>query len=150
MSHTKPTRQFATLTDAVRHLTGGLTTQIGQRLWALGVHPDLLTFIGLLFVAAAGIVAAQGDFFWSAVIILMGAPLDALDGAVARAMKREGKFGALWDSTLDRYADAFIFMGLAIYFSRKDDETGLLLAMLTDTEHRVRQHAAETLGMMGR
>lgn len=130
MSQTKPTRHFATLTDAVRHLTGGLTSKIGYQLWAMGVHPDLLTFLGLVMVAVAGAVAAQGALFWAAVIIILGAPLDALDGAVARAMKRQGKFGALWDSTLDRYSDAFIFMGLAIHLSRKDDEIGMLLAML--------------------
>lgn len=131
MSQSKPTRQFATLTDAVRHITGGLTTRIGNQLWAIGVHPDLLTFLGSVMVAIAGLVASQGAFVWAAAIIVLGAPLDALDGAVARAMQRTDKFGALWDSTLDRYSDAFIFMGLTFYFSRKDDETGMLLAMIT-------------------
>ncbi|MBI5959559.1 MAG: CDP-alcohol phosphatidyltransferase family protein, partial [Chloroflexi bacterium] len=84
---------------------------------------------GLIFVAVAGYVAAQGEFFWSAVIILMGAPLDAVDGAVARAMGRKDKFGALFDSTLDRYADGFIFMGLAYYFSGKGDQQAVLLSM---------------------
>lgn len=130
MSQTKPTRQFGTLTNVMRYLTGGLTSRIGRRLWAIGIHPDLLTVLGLVIVAIAGVFAARGAFFWAAVIIMVGASFDALDGAVARAMKREGKFGALWDSTLDRYSDAFIFMGLAVYFSREDDELGLLLAML--------------------
>jgi CDP-diacylglycerol--glycerol-3-phosphate 3-phosphatidyltransferase len=130
MSTGKPPRRFTTLTDAMRHLTGGLTTRIGQRLHALGVHPDLITFVGLLFVVAAGIAASQGEFFWAAVIIVLGGPLDAIDGAVARAMQRQDKFGALFDSTLDRYADGAIFIGLATYFSGEGDQTLMLLSMI--------------------
>lgn len=130
MSQSEPKRQFTTLTDVVRFLTGGITTPIGRQLWAWGVHPDLVTFAGLVMVAVASYVAAQGEFFWAAIIMIAGTPLDALDGAVARAMQRQGKFGALWDSTLDRYADGLIYMGLAVYFSRKQDETALLLAMI--------------------
>jgi len=129
MSQPEPKRQFTTLTDVMRFLTAGITTRIGRQLWAWGVHPDLVTFLGLVMVGVASVVAAQGEFFWAAVIMIAGTPLDALDGAIARVMQRQGKFGALWDSTLDRYSDGFVYMGLAIYFSRQDDETGLLLAM---------------------
>jgi CDP-diacylglycerol--glycerol-3-phosphate 3-phosphatidyltransferase len=115
----------------MRYLTGGLTSRIGRFLWAIDVHPDVLTLLGVVIVAIAGVVAAHGELFWAAVLIMVGGSFDALDGAVARAMKRDGKFGALWDSTLDRYSDAFIFMGLAVHFSRQDDEVGLLLAMVT-------------------
>jgi CDP-diacylglycerol--glycerol-3-phosphate 3-phosphatidyltransferase len=113
----------------MRGLTGGFVGRAGQRVHQWGIHPDLITLVGLLFVAAAGYVAAQGAFFWAAIIILAGAPLDALDGAVARAMQRKDKFGALFDSTLDRYADGFIFMGLAYYFSARGDEGAVLLSI---------------------
>lgn len=130
MSQTKRTRQVTTLTSVARHYSSGLTTRVGQGLWALGIHPDLVTLVGLALVAAAAYAASQGEFFWAAVIMLIGTPLDAVDGAVARAMHRDDKFGALWDSTLDRYSDGFIFMGLAVYYSGKGDQTAVLLAML--------------------
>lgn len=130
MTPQKPTRRFNTLTDLMRYYTRGLTSTIGHKLYHWGVHPDLITLIGLVIVAIAGFVAAQGEFFWSGIIILVGAPLDAVDGAVARAMQRKDKFGALFDSTLDRYADGFIFMGLAYYFSTRDNQTAVLLSML--------------------
>ena len=130
MTQQKNTRRFNTLTDFMRCLTRGLTTRIGAVLHTWGIHPDFITFVGLGIVGGAAFVVAQGEFFWAAIIILAGAPLDAIDGAVARAMQRQGSFGALWDSTLDRYADGFIFIGLAYYYSDRGDQTAMLLSML--------------------
>lgn len=122
-------RRFNTLTDFARFYTSGLTTTLGERLHAIGIHPDVVTAAGLLIVAIASYVIAQGEFFWGAIILLLGTPLDALDGAVARAMKRTDRFGALFDSTLDRYADGFIFMGLAYYFSEWGESNNMLLSV---------------------
>jgi CDP-diacylglycerol--glycerol-3-phosphate 3-phosphatidyltransferase len=129
MSQEKNPRRFNTLTDFMRFYTSGLTTTLGQRIHAAGIHPDLITAAGLLIVAMASYVIAQGHFFWGAIILLLGTPLDALDGAVARAMQRKDRFGALFDSTLDRYADGFIFMGLAYYFSEWGDSNAMLLSI---------------------
>ena len=54
--------------------------------------------------------------------------IDAIDGAVARAMKRSDRFGALLDSALDRYADAAIFAGLGYYFADRVQLELLVLA----------------------
>ncbi len=126
----KSSRRFETLTDLMRYLSGGLTTRIGRWLSAWGVHPDLITLIGLVFVVAASVVIAQGKFFAGAIILIIGMPLDAIDGAVARAMNRRDRFGALWDSTLDRYADGFIFLALAYYYSGESNQTAVALCML--------------------
>ncbi len=122
-------RRFNTLTDRMRYYTQGLTTALGNRLYRMGVHPDAITALGLVIVAVAAYVASQGHFFWAGVILLLGTPLDALDGAVARAMQRQDKFGALFDSTLDRYADGFIFMALAYHASVWGNERVMLLSM---------------------
>lgn len=129
MSGPKSSRRFATLTEALRYLTRGLVGPISRKLLALGIHPDLITFAGLVLVGVAAYMIARGELLWAAVFIIIGASMDALDGAVARAMERTGKFGALWDSTLDRYADGFIYMGFALYFVRQDDEIFMLLSM---------------------
>jgi len=122
-------RRFNTLTDRVRYHTRGVTTSLGNKLYRMGVHPDAITAFGLVIVAVAAYVASQGHFFWAGVILLLGMPLDALDGAVARAMQRQDKFGALFDSTLDRYADGFIFMALAYHSSIWGNERVMLLSM---------------------
>jgi CDP-diacylglycerol--glycerol-3-phosphate 3-phosphatidyltransferase len=130
MSHEPSPRQFDTLTDRMRFYTGGLVSPLGQRVHKLGIHPDLITAVGLAVVAAASYVISQGHFMWGAIILIVGTPLDALDGAVARAMQRQGKFGALFDSTLDRYSDGFIFMGLTFYYSDQGNELAMLLSMM--------------------
>jgi CDP-diacylglycerol--glycerol-3-phosphate 3-phosphatidyltransferase len=130
MAERKSPRQFNTLTDYMRYRTAGLTSAVGRWLHARGVHPDLITFVGLLVVAVAAYLASQGEFFWAAIVIIAGAPLDAVDGAVARAMGRTDKFGALWDSVLDRYADGLLFMALAYYYSKAGNQTAMVLAVL--------------------
>jgi phosphatidylglycerophosphate synthase len=94
------------------------------------VHPDAITFLGLLVVAVACTFIAQGQFALGGIILLAGLPLDAVDGAVARAMQRQGRFGAVLDSTLDRYADGFIFIALGYYFAQQDRFEWLLIALL--------------------
>jgi phosphatidylglycerophosphate synthase len=84
--------------------------------------------LGLLVVLVAAWLAAQGEFLPAGVVLIAGAPLDALDGAIARAMQRKNRFGALLDSTLDRYADGFMFFGLAYYFAAQGQLGEMTLA----------------------
>lgn len=109
-----------TLTDSMRRLTGGLMGWIGSGLHQMGIHPDMITIAGLIVVAVAAWFIASGQLQLGGLILLLGLPLDAVDGAVARAMKREGHFGAVLDSTLDRYADGFIFAALGYHFAVQD------------------------------
>jgi CDP-diacylglycerol--glycerol-3-phosphate 3-phosphatidyltransferase len=95
----------------------------------MGIHPDTVTLMGLVFVIGAALLAANGQFSASGVVLLLALPLDALDGAIARAMNRKSRFGAFLDSTLDRYADAFIYMGLAYYFSALGQTNLMALAV---------------------
>lgn len=109
--------QPVTLTDQARALTRGLTARVGLALHRAGVHPDTITLAGLAVVAAAAVLIGRGEMLAAGVVLLAGLPLDALDGAVARAMQRQDRFGGVLDSTLDRYADAFIFSGLSYHFA---------------------------------
>ncbi|MCS7071636.1 MAG: CDP-alcohol phosphatidyltransferase family protein [Anaerolinea sp.] len=106
----------ATLTDRMRALTNGVVSRAGQAVYRLGVHPDAITIAGLGVVALGALLIAQGQFQIGGVLLLISLPLDALDGAVARAMARRDRRGAVLDSTLDRYADGLIFGALAYYF----------------------------------
>ncbi|HEX2906828.1 MAG TPA: CDP-alcohol phosphatidyltransferase family protein [Phototrophicaceae bacterium] len=123
------TNQPVTLTDQARAITRNLTTQAGTTLHRLGVHPDTITIAGLVVVAVAAVLIARGQFVPAALLLALGLPLDALDGAVARAMQRQDQFGAVLDSTLDRYADAFIFGGLSYHFAVHGRFEMLLLAL---------------------
>ena len=119
-----------TLTGRLRDLTQGPLNRIGRLLAGWGIHPDLITLSGLVVVAIAAALIAQGSFLAAGLLLLLGLPLDAVDGAVARALNRRGSFGMVLDSTLDRYADGFIFAALGYYFARQGRFDMLALALL--------------------
>lgn len=118
-----------TLTDRIRSLTGRYVNGVGRAVHRAGIHPDLITLLGLVMVAGAGFLIATGQLQVGGLILLLGLPLDAVDGAVARAMERQDKFGGVFDSTLDRYADGLIFAALGYYFASQGQLGNLALAM---------------------
>ncbi|MCE2471524.1 MAG: CDP-alcohol phosphatidyltransferase family protein [Anaerolineae bacterium] len=118
-----------TLTDRLRKLTMRPVNRCGGALARLGIHPDWVTVAGLALVAVAAISLARGELLAGGLILLVSLPLDALDGAVARAMGRTGAFGMVLDSTLDRYADGLIFGALGYYFAAQGRLDMLALAL---------------------
>lgn len=126
---TTPPPSPVTLSDRIRKLTGGLTRSVGTAVYRMGIHPDTITIVGLVVVALGALCIAQGQIQLGGVLLVVSLPLDALDGAVARAMGRKDRFGAVLDSTLDRYADGLIFGALAYYFAGTGDRLSLLLAL---------------------
>lgn len=121
--------QSFVLTEWVRGQINDRMGELGRTLHRLGVHPDMVTLLGFVMVGVAAVLIGQGQFQWGGVVLILALPLDAVDGAVARAMGRKGKFGGVLDSTLDRYADALIFGGLSYYFAVQDRFDYMLLAL---------------------
>ena len=118
-----------TLTDRLRELTLRPLNRCGGALARLGIHPDWVTVAGLALVALAALNLARGELLTGGLILLVSLPLDALDGAVARALGRAGAFGMVLDSTLDRYADGLIFGALGYYFAGQGRSDLLALAL---------------------
>ncbi len=79
----------------------------------LGLTPNLLTLIGFCLVCLIALVIALGYEALGAGLLILGAGLDATDGALARLTNRVTKFGGFFDSTLDRYADGVLMLALA-------------------------------------
>ena len=80
----------------------------------LGINPNLLTLIGFLITIFAGIYFARGEFVAAGLVIILAGIFDMLDGRVARITDSVTKFGAFFDSVLDRYSDLVIFLGLML------------------------------------
>ena len=78
-----------------------------------GVTPFALTTVGFLGNVMAAVFVAQGAFLIGGVLVLVFSALDMLDGALARSTGRASRFGALYDSTLDRVSEAVVLFGLA-------------------------------------
>jgi CDP-diacylglycerol--glycerol-3-phosphate 3-phosphatidyltransferase len=119
----------STFTDRIRGLMSGLLKPVAAGLHRLGVHPDAVTIVGLLMVFGAACLIATGNLQIGGLVLILALPLDAVDGALARARERTGQFGAVLDSSLDRYADGFIFASLSYYFAVNDRFDMLLLAL---------------------
>jgi archaetidylinositol phosphate synthase len=84
------------------------------------VNPDVLSWLAIVFGAVAGyLFIAAWDYHHHLLLlaflaIILNAALDALDGYVARYAGKASKLGDFLDHVLDRYADAFIFGGIAV------------------------------------
>jgi CDP-diacylglycerol--glycerol-3-phosphate 3-phosphatidyltransferase len=83
---------------------------------ALGWSPIVFNFTGLAFGAAAGVLLAFGHFVTGAWMIFACGVCDILDGRVARARNVTSTQGAFVDSSLDRFCEAFVFLGLVWFF----------------------------------
>ncbi|HEY4581240.1 MAG TPA: CDP-alcohol phosphatidyltransferase family protein [Candidatus Acidoferrales bacterium] len=83
---------------------------------ATGIHPNVLTTMGLVVNAAAAAMFARGDFRAAAAMMFLSGFLDMADGEVARRQGRVTTFGAFLDSVLDRYSDMILYMGLIVYY----------------------------------
>ncbi|MBW1998433.1 MAG: CDP-alcohol phosphatidyltransferase family protein [Deltaproteobacteria bacterium] len=83
----------------------------------IGIHPNVLSVFGFILSIVAGIAYSAGAFFWAAWVVVLAGTFDTLDGVVARATLKNSPFGAFFDSTLDRYSDMFLYIGLAYHFA---------------------------------
>ena len=81
------------------------------------IHPNVLTFIGLLINVVAAFLFAGGRFRAAGLVVLGAGLFDMVDGRVARETNRVTKFGGFFDSVLDRYSDMALFMGLLVYYA---------------------------------
>lgn len=81
------------------------------------VRPNTLTTIGTICACTAGVVFASGHIRTGGWILGITAVFDLADGAVARRTDSSTRFGAFYDSTLDRIADGFLLGGLTFYFA---------------------------------
>ena len=87
-----------------------------QPLINVGVSPDVISVIALFLSLISAIFYANGAIFIGGIFLLLSGFMDTIDGSVARLLGKLTRFGALLDSTLDRYAEFFIFFGLLVYF----------------------------------
>src|SRR5215203_3291663 len=84
---------------------------------ALGIHPNTLTLIGVLINVAAAVALGRNHFVLAGVIMIVANIFDFIDGKVAHISGKSSRFGAFWDSTLDRFSDIALFLGLIYLYA---------------------------------
>lgn len=84
------------------------------------LNPNWFTTLGLIFSIIAAYFFAVGTLWIGGVLYILAGTFDIIDGKVARSAGRVTKFGAIYDSTLDRYAELVVFFGLIYYFGQSE------------------------------
>jgi CDP-diacylglycerol--glycerol-3-phosphate 3-phosphatidyltransferase len=98
---------------------------------ALGIHPNVLTLIGVLINVGAGFALARDRFVLAGAIMIVANIFDFIDGKVAHISGKQSRFGAFWDSTLDRFSDLALFTGLIWLYSTLGRHDYVLITTLT-------------------
>lgn len=86
---------------------------VGRSVGRSGISPDAITILGVLVQGYAAYLIIEGRLLAAGLVSIVAAVADVMDGAVAKAQGRTGKFGALFDSTTDRLTDALLFIPIA-------------------------------------
>jgi len=93
--------------------------QIVRVLAFLRVNPNFLTFTGVLISFWAAWNYGHGRLFRGSLIVILAGLFDMLDGEVARTSRAETRFGAFYDSVIDRYSDIILLQGLMVWYARR-------------------------------
>src|SRR5918994_1717083 len=96
----------------------------------LRIHPNILTFVGVLINIAAAWALALGRFFAAGIIMVIANIFDFIDGKVALELKAVSAFGGFWDSVIDRFSDISLFIGLIYLYSRMGRTDYVMVAAL--------------------
>lgn len=140
-----------TLTDRLRLLTAGIIDPIVTFLAKIKVTPDALTLVGMLSHGLFAWLIIEGEMRWAGIAIALISPLDALDGSLARKLnKTQSKFGAFFDSTLDRVAEIILYAGYIIYFANVENSWMVAAAYIALTGSLMVSYTrsrAEALGL---
>ena len=95
------------------------------------VTPNQITVVGTAITFLAALLVAMGQLRWGGVVLAIGGTFDILDGALARSTRRSYPYGAFLDSTLDRYSEGAMYIGLGAYFSTVGGALGRWLVIAT-------------------
>ena len=98
---------------------------------ALRVHPNTLTLIGVIINIVAAWALGFGRFRLAFLIMLVANIFDFIDGKVAHQLHLQSRFGAFWDSTLDRFSDLALLTGLIYLYSKLGRSDYVMVAALT-------------------
>ena len=115
------------LEEVLRKIVKTPLDAIASFLLRIRMQPNHITFLGLLGSIAAGVLIAFGHLLWAGLLAAIMAPLDAVDGAMARLKGSPTKFGYFFDSVIDRYDELFLLAGLTYHFIQQANTWGVML-----------------------
>ena len=115
----------------LRSLLNPIVDGIARVFVKLGFSPSGLTVIGVLVACVAAALIARGMLAAGGVVVLVAGVFDMFDGAVARMTDRATKFGALFDSVMDRVSEAVVLLGLLWFYLEDGEQLGAVLVYVS-------------------
>jgi CDP-diacylglycerol--glycerol-3-phosphate 3-phosphatidyltransferase len=118
-----------------------------------GLSPNVFTFAGVVVTSLGAAAFLAGYIRLAGILILLGGFCDTIDGLLARTSGKASRFGALLDSTVDRYAEFIMYLGIAAYFVHQQDyvtSTCAFLALCGSFMVSYTRARAESLGFDAR
>jgi len=98
---------------------------------ALRIHPNVLTLVGVIINVGAAWALAEGRYILAGFVMICANIFDFIDGKVAYRLQLQSAFGAFWDSTLDRFSDLALLVGLIALYSDLGRGDYVMVAALT-------------------
>jgi len=111
-----PDDELPTFKERARRGAHAVLDPVVAGLAGIGVTPDHVTVAGVVLSLAAAIAFFEGAFRLGGLILALSGVCDILDGQLARRRGTPSRFGAFFDSTLDRFADGLVLAGLAGFY----------------------------------
>ncbi len=134
----------------LRSLLSPIVDAIARVFVKLGFSPSGLTVVGVLLAAVAAGLISQGMLAAGGIMVLIAGVFDMFDGAVARMTDRATKFGAFFDSVMDRVSEAIVLLGLLWFYIEDGEQLGAMLvyvAIVGSTMVSYARARAEGLGI---
>ena len=113
----------------IERIVVGTVQPITDVLIRAHVHPNLLTTVGFLVTVSSGAAFYTNHIRTAGVLILIGGIFDVFDGKVARATGLVSQFGSFYDSTLDRFSEIAVYVGILTLYNHYEPVTGDLVAI---------------------
>lgn len=123
---------------------------VGSAFASVGITPNMATLIGLVLNIIVAVILGFGHPIIAGVLLLFASAFDMVDGSIARATNTISKFGGFFDSTIDRYSEIVVYVGLLVWLNTtSDDHLGSFLILVAASGALMISYArarAEALG----
>ncbi len=113
----------------LRKLISDIIGPIGKLIASYGVSPNVLSFLGAIINVIALIAFMKMNLLLASLLVLLGGFLDLVDGMVARLSKKESAFGGILDSTLDRFSDFLLLLGMGAVLPENERFRWILVSL---------------------
>jgi len=139
------------ISERIGHWIRQYMIHVGKWFAAKGMTANMATLLGLLLNGIVAVIIAFGFPVVGGIMLLVASAFDMVDGAIARATNSVSKFGGFFDSTLDRYSEIVVYLGLLIWLNQTgDDHLGAVLVLVAATGALMISYArarAEAIGI---